>query len=154
VLATRVALAMLPAVVLAACTSGINREQSSDPPSVSLSLVAVDLRDWLEITYPDSFAGLAIDHARNSLTVYRKTGSSLDDGVRARVGGVNLEFRDARFSAREMRELAERIMSDREFWRRRDADIQVVGPAVTGAGVEVTVPRPTSELEQLFSERY
>lgn len=87
------------------------------------------------------------------LIVHRKPGSDLDGAVRARFPNVSIQFRDARYSARELETLVLRINYDVQYWKDRGITIYGVGPETDGSGVRVDTPDPHRARQPLI-DRY
>ncbi|MFL6124897.1 hypothetical protein [Actinophytocola sp.] len=139
---------------------GADSAPASPPASTSVAtdpalLGAADtIGPMLEKTFPDSYAGLSLDHRRHVMTVYRRPDPALDAAVRAKSGQVRVDFRDAKFSLAAMRQLVDRIMADRTYWGTRQVSIQTVAPMPDGSGVRVGTLRGAANESALLSERY
>jgi hypothetical protein len=108
----------------------------------------------LEKSFPDTYAGLALDHQQHVMTIYRRPDPALDAAVRARIPQVRVAFRDARFSLPQLRQLRDHIVADTAYWSGRGVSIQTVGAMVDGSGVGVGTLRGAPEEAALLSQRY
>jgi hypothetical protein len=139
---------------------GTDSAPASPPASTSVAndpalLGAADtIGPMLEKTFPDSYAGLSLDHQRHVMTVYRRPDPALDAEVRAKAGQVRVDFRNAKFSLAAMRQLVDRIMADKAYWGTRQVSIQTAGPMPDGSGVRVGTLRGEPGESALLSERY
>ncbi len=121
---------------------------ANDP---ALEVAADSIEPFLEKSLPDSFSGLVLDHAHHIMVIYRRPDPRLDTAVKGRIPQVNVDFRDGKFSLKQMKQLADRIVADREYWRARGIDIQSVGPTSHGSGVAVGTSRGTADTDKLAS---
>jgi hypothetical protein len=123
---------------------------ANDP---ALMAAADSAESFLSTSYRTAYAGLAIDYGRRLITIYRKADPSLDADLRNRIH-VHFVFRDAKYSLTEMQSLVNRVMVDRPYWKGKGIDIQVVGPMVNGAGVQVDTPQGTLAQQKALEQRY
>jgi hypothetical protein len=149
--------ATLLAALASGCGAGARPQEpfgvaspSNDP---ALTAAANTVGPILESRFPDSYAGLELDHSRHLMRVYRKPDPRVDDTVRRSVPNVRVAFGDARFSLAQMRTLANRVWADKDYWRGQDIDIQTVGPSVDGSAVRVGTRRGPAD-QAALSTRY
>jgi hypothetical protein len=103
----------------------------------------------------DSFAGLEVRERSGELVVYRRPAAGFDEAATAAAGGVRVVFLSARHSARQLREVARRILDDRPYWQARGVLIQSVVPRPDGSAVEVGTregPADGAPLAQRYGE--
>jgi hypothetical protein len=82
--------------------------QPSDPSPVNdpALLAAADrVRPMLQTTFSATFAGLQLDQPSHTMVIYRKPDPRLEAAVASEHLGVNIAYRDARFSLVEMNAL-------------------------------------------------
>jgi hypothetical protein len=108
----------------------------------------------LERSYPETFAGVTLDHANRIMIVYRRPDPALDAHVRAVSSGVHVVFRDARYSLAQMRSVVDRVAGDTAYWRGRGIGITGAVPRPDGSGVEVLVAAGGERERQALAARY
>lgn len=118
------------ALIAAILTAGLTGCGSSGRPSARTSDAANRLEPMLRETWSGSFAGLEIDG--NRLVIYRKPDAHLDAAVREHASGVEVEFRDARYSIDDLEPIVDRVNADRPYWRQRGIQVQTVTPLPDG----------------------
>ena len=145
-------------VTVAACASergdaggGPASAPASDP---GLSVVSARIEEFLRSGYPDSYAGMWVDAANNSLVVYRVQDRALDDAVRARWSTPAIEFLDARWTAGQMASLTDKVMADAAYWKRRAVTVNGAGPSYDGSAVEVMISEDPGAWQAAFDDRY
>jgi hypothetical protein len=119
-----------------------------------LRIAVATVGPMLEMSFPDTYAGLWPDHQQHVMTVYRRPDPALDAAVRAKIPQVRVVFRDARFPLARLRQVRDHIMADQAYWSRRGISIQVVVPMIDGSGVLVGTLRGAPEEAALLSQRY
>lgn len=107
----------------------------------TLEVAADSTEPYLRASFPNTFAGLRLDHRAETMTIYRHPDPSLDSAVRSRVHGVVVTFCDARYSLAQMQKLVDGILRDREYWASNGIEINGVGPTVDGSAVLVMTSR-------------
>ncbi|CCH30440.1 hypothetical protein ABZ816_16820 [Actinosynnema sp. NPDC047251] len=162
----RVVLAVLVAGAFAVggCGAGKGPEQvAEDLPKPTSSSVtptndpaaeaaASALGPLLETGFPQTYAGLRLVGDR--VVVYRLPDQALDDAARAAAHGARLELSDAKFPLSRLKEVAERIDADAEYWKGRNVRISTWGPAVDGSAVDVTTVDGSDADRAALAERY
>ena len=108
----------------------------------------------LEKSFADYYAGLALDHSRHVMIVYRRPDPALDAAVKSRAGGVAVDFRDAKYSLAEMQAVVRRVMADRAYWARHGVSVQTAAPMVDGSSVRVGTTQGAPAEAALFGKRY
>jgi len=128
-----VAAVLLAACLLAACASPSPSPYPGEPagPSTSndpaLAAAAEAIEPILRTSFPDSYVGLVLDHGHRTLIVYRRPNPALDAVARRHATAVQVVIRDAKYSLRQMQDLAERVMNDAGYWRGRRIVINGAG---------------------------
>src|SRR6266567_1711002 len=141
-------------LLLTACGGVANGEPSVQPSMASVSQngplsdtkldsVALSLDKYCDSSFPDLYSGVAVRQANHSLLVYRRPAPGFDAIVSQRFSGTRISFSDARFSRKDLRQLAGQILTDEPSWRRRGVDIQTVTPLVDGSAVQIGPPPAT-----------
>jgi hypothetical protein len=132
-------------------------EPSASPTVVDPALQAAADRTgpMLENDFRETYAGLELDHQARRMIIYRKPDPRLETVVRSQNPGVDIVYRDARFSLAEMRVLVERILADQPYWHTQGIEIRAVGPRTDGNGVIVTlsakdIPKGAPALKQRY----
>lgn len=108
---------------------------------LTLSATADSTEPFLRASFPNTFAGLRLDHQSETMTICRRPDPNLDSVVRSRVHGVAVTFCDARYSLAQMQKLIDGILRDREYWASGGIEINGVGPTADGSGVLVMTSR-------------
>lgn len=161
----RTAVALSAVCMLAACAGPATSPQGSpetgaSPPvstisnDPALTAAADNVEPLLRTSFADSFAGLVLDHTDHTLIIYRRPVPDLDAAVRQRALAVRVVFRDARYSLRQMQDLATRVMNDAAYWRDRGVTVNGAGPASDGSGVEVMTSDGSSDEQKAMNQRY
>ncbi|MEV6413228.1 hypothetical protein [Kribbella sp. NPDC051718] len=139
------------AVVLAGVLVGCGAEAAGEPPpgipygsptwSVqndrALTTVADRLEPILRLQFADSYGGLVLEHETQTLIIYRKPNTAIDNRARAEAKDVNLVLRNARMTLVEMLALSDRVTADLAYWTRQGIVIGSVGPMPDGSGIAV-----------------
>jgi hypothetical protein len=146
------------ATVSTACASGGSppRSPGASPSAANdqaLSAAADKIGPVLEQRFPDSFAGLELDHPRHVMTIYRRHDDRLDAMARSTIPSTRVVFRDARFSLRQLLQLTDQVTADRNYWLGRGIDIQTTGPNTDGSGVRIGTARGAADGPAL-AQRY
>jgi hypothetical protein len=89
-----------------------------------------------------------------TLIVYRKPDSALDERVRDEAKGVNVVLRNARMTLVEMLALSGRVVDDIGYWGRRGIVIGSVGPMPDGSGVAVMTANGSASDRESLMKRY
>lgn len=155
--------ALIAAVVVvsaAACatpTEGEStpRQRNVVPPSATGRQLVVDpstVDQFAREHFPDEYAGVAVE-AGGGIAIYRVPSAQLDEALRREFATTDFDFRDARYSERDLQQLTEEILSETEQWGARGVDIQGAGPDFVRGVVEVLTP-DAEAARQLFSARY
>jgi hypothetical protein len=149
------ALTAAAAVALVAVTAIVVYGRMARHDAAAVNDTASSLDRQLRDAFPASYSGLVPDADRPRIVVYRKPDPTLDGYVRARAGGVAVEFRDSENSLAELQALTRRIDSDRPYWRSRGIQMDLVWPRVDGSAVGVTLSHgDLATLERTLRERY
>lgn len=120
----------------------------------ALQHAAYTVEPMLETSFPDTYAGLQLDHQQHVMIIYRRPDPALDTAVRARVPQVSVAFQDARFSLAQLLQLRDQIVADMAYWSGRGVSIQTVGAIVDGSGVRVGTVQGAPEEAALLLQRY
>jgi hypothetical protein len=142
---------------LAGCAGPAAAPYESPPAAANdpaLSAAADEVEPFLRASFADSFAGLVLDHADRTMIVYRRPDPGLDSAARQRAPGVRVEFRDAKYSLRQMQDLAAKIMGDAGSWRAQGIGVNGAGPLPDGAGVEVMTDTGSAADQDAMDDRY
>ena len=103
--------------------------------SQALTEAATKVEGLAASGYGDYYSGVEVTPA--GLIVYRKTGGGLDAAVRTALPSVQITFRDAPYSRKELTAVADRILSDRDYWTSQGVPLWTVSARHDGTGVEV-----------------
>jgi hypothetical protein len=95
------------------------------------------------------FAGIAVNCDATGLDIYRRPGSALDSSVRPYLAGVSATFHDARFSKKQLDDVAARITADTDYWQARHITIDGATADLIGSGVVVEVSDPNAARKPL-----
>jgi hypothetical protein len=109
------------------------------PTSEGLDSVIGQLQQRGEVEFADSFAGLEVVPDQGYAIVYRVPSAAFDQMVTSISGGQCVHVRDAPYTAKALRDLAERISGDSEYWRAQGIPVNSIGPLHDGTAVEVGV---------------
>jgi len=107
--------------------------------SEGLESVLRQLQERGEIEFPDSYAGVEVVPDKGYAIVYRVPSTTFDQVVKSISGRECIHIRDAAYPAKVLRELAEKISGDFEYWRAQGIPVNSVGPLHDGSAVEVGV---------------
>lgn len=152
--------ALLMAAVFAVASCGRNTTEVGGSPSISapddpaLTAAAAAVQPLLQSSFAGTFAGLELRHDVPMMVIYRKPDPRLDAEVAKAAPGVQVEFRDAKYTLVEMTAAGGRVMDDREYWIGRSLTLSAVGPAVDGSGVQVTTADEVGDFVGALHECY
>lgn len=119
----------------------------------ALDDVATRLRPAAETRFADVFADLEMRHETNRIRVFRKPSAAFDAWIRGEFAGVCVEMADARYSARELQNVADRVEADMKYWRNRGIQINVVGAGVDRITIGVD-PAHLDDARRVMPGRY
>ena len=144
-------------VALTACAS--DPDADSGEPQVEedpvLRTAANEIEQELTESYPDTFAGLVLDHEHRRMWVYRLPDPSLEASVEELAPGVvEVHFLDARYSLAEMTEVVDQVLADVEYWKNEGVSISGVHPQPDGSGVLIQVVELQPGFQQQIGDRY
>lgn len=119
-------------------------DRSAAPPTASapandsvLDEAAQRVQPILDQTFPETFAGLVLDHGGHAMIIYRRPDSALDERIRRELPGVRIVFRDAQYSRADMQRFIQQLQADDARWRQRGIHLNGAAPNPDGTGVEV-----------------
>jgi hypothetical protein len=131
--------ALIASAVLVAAAGCVQSTVGAGSDGRSMDTVAHELEPILRTTHGDSFAGLRVDEASNTLVIYRRPDADVDAYVQSFADGVRVDLRAAPLSLNQMLRVGEAIMADRDYWLGQQVDINGVAPVVDGSAVDVLV---------------
>lgn len=111
------------------------------PTTEGLNSVLTQLQQRGEDEFADSFAGLQVVPEQGYAIVYRVPSATFDQMVKTISTGQCVHIRDAPYTAKALRGLAEKIGGDFEYWRAQGIQVNSVGPLHDGSAVEVGVEK-------------
>jgi hypothetical protein len=109
------------------------------PTTEGMDSVIGQLQQRGEVEFADSFAGLEVVPDQGYAIVYRVPSATFDQMVKSISNGQCVHIRDAPYTAKALRDLAEKIGGDFEYWRAQGIPVNSVGPLHDGTAVEVGV---------------
>jgi hypothetical protein len=109
------------------------------PTSEGLNSVIGQLQERGESEFADSFAGVEVVPDQGYAIVYRVPSATFDQMVAKISGRECVHIRDAAYTAKALRALAEKVSGDVEYWRAQGIPVNSVGPLHDGSAVEVGV---------------
>jgi hypothetical protein len=113
--------------------------------SETLNNLLTQIQERGEVEYADSFAGVEVVPDKGYAIVYRVPSAPFDQMVRTIAGRECVQLRDAVYTAKTLRALADRIGADVEYWKAQGITITSVGPLHDGSAVEVGVDAASLE---------
>lgn len=156
--------AMLVAVLLVgACTASPTQSapplpppttasSTEETPAASVTATADVLEPVLRQRFPETYAGLELDHGKHTVIVWRLPDKALDDEVRALAPGAKIAFTEARVPIARKSTLAAQIMTDQAMWAGKGIEITTTG--VGDASVRVEVKRVTPQTKRTLAQYY
>jgi hypothetical protein len=136
------------APVVSASTAGCARPPMTDP---DLDALSSQLRQTAEADFASSFSNLEIT---DRIRVFRKPDSAFDAWVKGTFARECVELLDVAHSARENRELIDRIESDRGYWTEKGISINTLSVSATGTLQLGISGGDLAEVETTMHDRY
>lgn len=148
---------LMAAIVTAVWTMEVPSGGEGDVNRVNdtkLSAAADVLDPLLRGEYPDSYAGMSLDHDGHFVNIYQLDDPSLTKAAKNAVPDIRIVFHPAKCPLLQMERISRQITDDLNAWSARGLKINSLGPRPDGTGVEVSVSNPDQSAEKRLRSYY
>jgi hypothetical protein len=119
----------------------------------ALSAIAGQIQPRAEKDFADVYAGVRLVQERDRIQVFRKPSADFDRWIVRDFAADCVEVLDARYSARELRAMQDRIEADMDHWRQRGIRVNTIGADFV-RGVIVVGTQDEDRARQELPARY